>query len=434
MTNHLNKLIPAVAAIAVAGGIFASCGSKSEHEAVAEKPKQLWMCAEANFHRFATKDSITYYLEKAKETGFNQVVVDVKPIQGKVLYKSEVLPYLTNVDTIEVIRDWDYLQYFIEEAHRLGLKVVASACVFPAGSPWWHRGLVYDNPEFQSRTCVQYLPDGSLQPIYEDPTEVAAFLNPAREDNRELALDLLLEIINNYDIDGLALDYCRYPDVKSDFSPESKAAFEEYLGETVENFPEDIFTYNPDSTLNPGKYYKQWWAFRAGVISDFVHTVSDTLHAIKPNAELNYWAASWIHAIHGHGQNWASPKSSWCKAYPYGSDEYQATGFAPYLDNFIVGTYLERVYGPDDNESIEYGLARADTLIKGDCHLIGSIYARNHDGDINNPQNIENAVTACLDGTEGLMVFDIIQVIENDTWDNIKAAIDRYEEKTNTIK
>lgn len=433
MTNHLNKLFPALAAIAVSAGLVASCkGSADADVANAEKPKQLWMCAEANFHRFATRDSITHYLEKARRTGFNQVVVDVKPIQGKVLYKSDILPQLTNVDTIEIVRDWDYLQYFIDEGHRLGLKVIASACVFPAGSPWWHRGLVYDNPEYQDRTCVQYLVDGTLQPIYEDPKQVAAFLNPARKDNRDLALDMLLEIINNYEIDGLALDYCRYPDNRSDFSPESKAAFEEYLGEEVKNFPADIFTYNEDGTHNPGKYYKQWWAFRAGIISDFVHTVSDTLHAIRPNADLNYWAASWIHAIHGNGQNWASPESSWPMAYSdFGTPEYQATGFAPYLDNFIVGTYLERVYGPDDNESIEYGLARADTLVRNDCHLIGSIYAKNHDGNHENPQNIENAVTVCLDMTEGLMVFDIIQVIENDLWDNIKVAIDRYEAKQN---
>lgn len=427
MTHHLNRIIPAIAAIALAGGIFAACGSG--HDAPTEKPKQLWMCAEANFHRFASKDSITYYLEKARNTGFNEVVVDVKPIQGKVLYKSKILPQLTNVDTVEIERDWDYLQYFIDEGHRLGLKVIASACVFPAGSPWWHRGLVYDNPEYQSRTCVQYLADGSLQPIYEDSTQVAAFLNPAREDNRMLALDMLLEIINNYDIDGLALDYCRYPDNRSDFSPESQAAFEEYIGEKVENFPGDIFTYNPDSTHNPGKYYKQWWAFRSGIISDFVHQVSDTLHSLRPGAELNYWAASWIHAIHGNGQNWASPRSQWSSAYPFGSEAYQATGFAPYLDNFVVGTYLERVYGPADNESIEYGLARADTLVKGDCNLIGSIYAVNHDSNPANPQNIDNAVTVCLDKTKGLMVFDILQVIEMDLWDSIKTAIDRYESK-----
>ena len=78
-----------------------------------EKPKYLWFDAEANFERFSSKDSISYYLEKAKDVGFNQVVVDVKPIYGEVLYKSKILPPLTTVHNKVIERDWDYLQYFI---------------------------------------------------------------------------------------------------------------------------------------------------------------------------------------------------------------------------------------------------------------------------------------------------------------------------------
>ena len=83
-----------------------------------EKPKYLWFDAEANFERFSSKDSISYYLEKAKDVGFNQVVVDVKPIYGEVLYKSKILPPLTTVHNKVIERDWDYLQYFIDEIGR----------------------------------------------------------------------------------------------------------------------------------------------------------------------------------------------------------------------------------------------------------------------------------------------------------------------------
>ena len=72
-----------------------------------EQPKYVWFDAEG-------KDSISYYLEKAKSVGFNQVVVDVKPIYGEVLYKSKILPPLTTVNGKVIHRDWDYLQYFIE--------------------------------------------------------------------------------------------------------------------------------------------------------------------------------------------------------------------------------------------------------------------------------------------------------------------------------
>ncbi len=426
------KIFSAVSLVAILTGFLFSCGKKGG-TAFNETPKYLWMCAEANFERFATKDSIDYYLNKIKDTGFSHIVVDIKPIQGKVLYNSDICEPLTKVRDIEVLRDWDYFGYFLEKAHAKGLKVVASACVFPAGSPWWHKGLCYDDTTYMSRTCLQYKSDGSFMPIHDDSKKVAAFLNPARRDNRDFAMGILTEIMHKYDIDGLALDYCRYPDFESDFSPETKNLFEEYIGDSIKKFPEDIFTYRTETDSGetvrvPGKHYKQWWAWRANVITSFIKQVSDSLKAIRPEAELSYWAASWIHALHGSGQNWASPKSDWCKAYPeFGSDEYKAAGFAPYIDNFIAGTYLERVYGPDDNESVEYGLARADTLLHGDCKLVGSIYAVNHNTDTDNPDNIYNAVKCCLDMTGGVMVFDILQVIDFDQWDSIRNAFDDYD-------
>ena len=62
--------------------LFATCSFAGNRGK--EQPKYLWFDAEANFERFASKDSISYYLEKAKSVGFNQVVVDVKPIYGTI--------------------------------------------------------------------------------------------------------------------------------------------------------------------------------------------------------------------------------------------------------------------------------------------------------------------------------------------------------------
>ena len=423
--QHSKFLFYALVSFVVAGVVFGACSGKKQLNE--EKPKYLWMCGEANFDRFSDRDTITYYLEKAKETGFNNIVVDVKPIEGKVLYKSKIVPELTCIDTLVVERDWDYLQYVIDEAHRLGMKVTASACVFPIGSASWQKGLCYEDSTFDGMTCLEFRPDSTFGDIRDNRTKVAAFLNPIRQESRDYAMSVLTEIVNNYDVDGLALDYCRFPDMESDFSAESRQAFQQHIGEQVENWPADVFTYNAQGELIPGKYYKEWLAFRAGVITDFIHQVSDTIKTINPDIELNYWAASWLHAIEKSGQNWASPRSEWCKKYPYGSDEYQAAGFAPALDNFIVGAYLERVYGPDDNESVEYALNRADSVIMGDCHVIGSIQSINHSADAADPHNLANAVKCCLEKSEGLMVFDVFHVINHNQWDQIKQAIDEYE-------
>lgn len=79
---------------------------------VPDKPVVLWIDAEANFARFRAKPDIRHYLDIAHNAGFNTLVVDVKPVQGDVLYESDFLPKCTKLGlaTIEN-RGYDYLQF-----------------------------------------------------------------------------------------------------------------------------------------------------------------------------------------------------------------------------------------------------------------------------------------------------------------------------------
>ena len=75
----------------------------------------------------------------------------------------------------------------------------------------------------------------------------------------------------------------------------------------------------------------------------------------------------------------------------------------------------------DDPESIEYGINRSIRDVMGDCSVHGSLYAKNTVGDF------DDAVYLSLSRTEGLMVFDMIQVVQNKLWNKIKAGIERAE-------
>ncbi len=406
---------------------FVSCGIKQN------KGPEVYVtiAADANFLRFSDRDSITWYLEKCHDTGFNHVVLDVKPNYGKVLYRSKYIPYLDYIEGITdrpLGRDWDYLQYFIDECHRLGMRISASFSILPCGSPYWQRGMCYQDTVYDDKLCVEYRSDGTFGDM-RTTRKSAAFLNPAREDVRDYEIKLITELVNNYDIDGFSLDYCRYPDAESDFSDYSRCEFERYLGESIENWPDDVFSYDRDGSRIEGKYLKQWWAWRAKVVSDFVRESSEAIHAAKPDVDVEYWAATWIHALHMSGQNWASPRSSWPMAYAFGTPEYQATGFAPYLDVFAAGAYLERVHGADDNESVEYAYSRADTLLHGDCLLVGSLYAVNHDTDPDNINNMYHAATMALEKTGNLRIFDISQIHKLGLWPSIKDAINDYKSR-----
>lgn len=401
--------------LAAAAILSAACTSKPQ------KDKSLWICDDANFKRLSTKDSICFYLDKAAQTGFNRVVVDVKGASGLTLYESAFIPSRTREGGFELgERGWDYLEYFIEQAHDRKMKVTVAMTPFSVGCPMTGEGPCYSNPELKEHTCVEYNPSGFLK-IEDDPAEVSAFLNPSDPFAIDYGMRTIREIVEKYDVDGLCLDYCRYPGMKSDFSDLSRRQFEEYIGEKVQNFPADVFSYGKKGEIIPGKYYRQWWTWRSGNIKSFISGVRAYLKSVKPCVDLEYWAASWLHAIYKNGQNWACDQAEYYKGLPWAEDGYCKTGFAGELDLFVTGTYLERVWGMEDLESIEYGLFRTKRDIADACRVQGSLYAVNH------LDEFEDAVYLCMRETSGVMVFDLVWVVKNNLWTQIKNGIDRAE-------
>ena len=101
-----------IAAVAVS-----ACSSNAK----VQNHNYMWFDCEANYATLSHPDSIRYYLQKSKDLGFGNVVVDVKSIMGEVLYDSEIAPYMGDWEGVERARDYDMLGYFIEYGHEMGL-------------------------------------------------------------------------------------------------------------------------------------------------------------------------------------------------------------------------------------------------------------------------------------------------------------------------
>ena len=393
---------------------------------VKEKEKSLWIDASANMQTFLIKENVGKYLDKAVETGFTKIILDVRLGTGYPMYPSKVLPQVTHLNGKEIHRDWNYLQYFLEEAHKRNLKLTASITVFSGGRQHNREGMVFDDPKWNGKSSMEYLPDRGIIDIRDNLSQHHVFINPLDPDWRKIVFDLLREIAG-YNVDGIALDYCRYANGgNTDFSETSRLAFEQYLGKKLERFPDDIFKYNDEGKRIPGVYYKDWWAFRAKVIHDFIKSTRDIIKGINPNIQLEYWAASWYDALHAHGQNWASKNHNTSIERPdYANEDYSKYGFADLLDIFQSGAYLEIIWGLNEPESIEAQLANSMRVVKNDCKLYGSVYAANQ----RTTKDISDAVYICLRDTDGLSVFDIVQVIQFNLWEGIKDGIRRASEQ-----
>ncbi|MDP4117368.1 MAG: family 10 glycosylhydrolase, partial [Bacteroidota bacterium] len=244
-----------------------------------EKPKLMWFDAEANWQRFCHKDSITYYLDKVKKLGFTDVVIDIKPITGEVLYNSNIAPQMKEWNKVERDPKFNYLQYFIDEGHKRKLKVRASANTFVAGHNFFDRGVIYTDKDKSYWQSINYT-DSGLVKISLLKHKYSTMLNPALKEVQDYEISIFKEIAKLYPkLDGIILDRVRYDCIEADFSNASKELFEKYTGKKVSKFPEDIFSWAKDSAGTKikveGPLYKQWLEWRVSVIYNFIKRAKD---------------------------------------------------------------------------------------------------------------------------------------------------------------
>lgn len=388
------------------------------------KPIQMWIDAHANFSRFAEKASITSYLEKMRETGFNEVYVDVKPGIGYALYDSDILPQLTKWGTETVNRDWDYLAYWIEEAERLDMKVIASISTLGFGATKTKEGLIYDSSQWDGKTQVE-MPDSSNPENLvdmRDQTDVdAAMLNPSIPEVQSFVISIIEEIATKYPkLKGICLDYCRWYGGNYGFGDTTISAFEAYSGQKVTS-NNDIIT----DSGGIGSLYKYWIEFRSMTITNLITNIRSKIKSINPDLELHLWASAHWTSRYSVGQNWASKNYTPTGNSSIYTDTYNKTGFADQIDVFSLGAYADAVWkteAPNSDWSVENFVTTYSNYTMGDCDVYGSFASYAYG---NKATSVSDAVYLCLKNTDGLMVFEISHVINNSQWNAIKDGIDR---------
>ncbi|MDG5799162.1 alpha amylase family protein [Marinilabiliaceae bacterium ANBcel2] len=396
---------------------------KVEPLSMEEKPKILWFDATANFERFSYQDSITYYLEKTKDAGFTDVVVCARPVSGDALYKSEILDEITHWRGVDRDIDWDYLDYFITESKRLGLNIYASMNVFSGGHNYVNEGVVFRDEEFADMTTLLYEQNGFVD-IKDIDNKYSVFFNPVNPDVQEYVLDILEELTVSYDLDGVILDRARFDGIGSDFSELSKLAFEEYIGEEVSNFPGDIYDWirveDKWERVN-GRLFNKWIEWRAKVIYDFFADARDLVKSLDPETKFGTYTGAWYPTYYNEGVNWASQDYDASADFTWATEEYSNYGYAGLLDIYMTGVYYDRVQG-DDWYSVQGGLKNAKRIVKDDVHVSGGLFVEIYKND---PETFSQAVEACLTQSDGLMIFDIVHLIDYGYWDAAIEGINR---------
>jgi len=394
-----------------------------DRDEVQKRPIQMWIDAHANFSRFEDKVNITTYMERMKEVGFNEVYVDVKPGIGYALYDSDILPQLTQWGDEIVVRDWDYLGFWLEEAERLDMKVIASLSVMGYGYTKAKEGLIYDSDRWDGKTQFEMTDPANPTQLTDmrDQLDVdAVMLNPSIPEVQTFVISIIEEIATKYPgLKGICLDYCRWYGGNYGFGEKTIEAFKAYSGkEPASN--NDIIT----SEGGIGPMYKDWIEFRAQTITNLITNINQKLENINPDLELHLWASADWGSRYTVGQNWASKKYIPTASSIY-SESYNETGFADQIDVFSLGAYADAVWkseSPNSVWSVENFVTTYDTFTMGDCEVYGSFASYAYG---TNRQQVSDAMYLSLKNTDGVMAFEISHVINNNQWDALKEGIDR---------
>lgn len=197
---------------------------------------------------------------------------------GYPIYPSHIAPQQN-----PLIRGWNPLESAVKLAHERGMELHAWIWVFAVGNDR-HNQLLGQPSSFLS-PVIQAHPDwvninnyGELR----NTRDHKVYLDPANREARAYVLRLINEIVTTYNVDGLQLDYIRYPfqDPGGNYTYGYGKAGREQFRQLTGVDPVNITPKNP-------QLWNQWLQFKADQVTSFVAEVSQFLKQQKPNVILS---------------------------------------------------------------------------------------------------------------------------------------------------
>ena len=150
------------------------------------------------------KKEMLVLLDSLQAMHINTVLLQVR-VRGDVIYPSAIEPF-SNVLTGVSGKNpgYDPLAFAVEECHKRGIQLHAWLVTLPLGKVDHVRLLGKNSlPNKKGALCTRY--------------KGAWYMEPGNPATAEYITALVREIVQNYDIDGVHLDYVRYPDTVDEY-------------------------------------------------------------------------------------------------------------------------------------------------------------------------------------------------------------------------
>lgn len=204
-----------------------------------------------------SRDAIAQAMDFLAETGFN-TVFPVIWNKGLTLFPCKIMLQTFGIEIDPAHKGRNPLQEVIHEGHRRGLKVI----------PWFEYGFVSSykqkgghilarKPEWAARDSK-----GNL--LVKNGFE---WMNSLDSEVQNFLLEIILEVVRNYDVDGIQGDD-RLPALPSEGGYDEK---------TRKRYYQEFNCYPHFCHHNP-----QWMKWRADILTDFLSRLYREVKAIKP--------------------------------------------------------------------------------------------------------------------------------------------------------
>ena len=277
------------------------------------------------FTRFEWNDrqDIEDELANIESCNMNIVLFQIRG-QGDAFYISQHEPWSDRIGGS--YPGYDPLAVAIYEAHSRGMELHAYVNAMPA----WSGSSPPSSPEHIYNAHPEWIMvDEYGVPM--DPNEAGyADISPGIPQAAQHVNDVIMDIATKYDVDGIHLDYIRYPNSSHSYDDSSLARFtRDYPGCT------------------PGACPGEWNAFRRTLVTEMVQACYDSVTALKPWVKIS--AAVWGDFYSGYN-SYFQDSHGWLEA---GILDFFAsmgyTGntalFAQRLRDHVINSYGRHVYG-----------------------------------------------------------------------------------------
>ena len=186
--------------------------------------------------------------------------------------------------------DFDTLQYFIDKCHNASPRREVHAWLTTFNT--WHSATPPSSPNHVYNAHPAWITENKAGVTYTYADD--APLDPGIPSVQDHLYNVFMDIVRNYDIDGIHFDYIRLLGTDSGYDPVAKARFKAETGW-------DYDTQNPSGELD--EVYKAW---RRDHISQLVQRIHSQTMLEKPWVEVSAFLVNFDDSVEllGQGYNW----------------------------------------------------------------------------------------------------------------------------------